>query len=298
MFKYQNSFLLFLLCLLLVACGGGKSAKEQEYLKSQQLPPLEVPPDLIQPKNNPELNIPKVQNNTDKNILVSVKNARFYRDGGIKWVRVNASVGQVWPKLISFWELRGYSIKFKDKQIGVIETNWLSERTQVKGKTPLKNKYRIRIEKGKNNSTLIFVSHRSLEKQSGKWRSLPASYENEVEMLRRILIHLGLTDKKAQAVINTVSQLGMRLKIKNSSSMSQLSIDGTKPRVWRRISLALDRAGMIFSQKKAGEYQLSKGKKQYSLNIKSTGETDTQVTMSPKLETKQIKALFSDFFII
>jgi outer membrane protein assembly factor BamC len=172
---------------------------------------------------------------------------------------VSATPEQAWPLIKSFWQELGFIINVESKETGVMETDWAENRANIPqdfirstlGKlidnvysTPERDKFRTRIEKGANG-TEIYISHRGMYevytsegKDQTKWEPRPADPELEAEMLRRMMVRFGVEEARAESLL--AKQQGPEMA---RIVGSDLEMDESFDRAWRRVGLALDRIG-------------------------------------------------------
>jgi outer membrane protein assembly factor BamC len=170
----------------------------------------------------------------------------------------------VWPVIKDFWQELGFVINLESKDTGVIETDWAENRANIPqdvvrrtiGKvfegmysTPVRDKFRTRIEKGANGSTEIYISHRGMEeiytsegKDQTKWQPRPADPELEAEMLRRLMVRFGVDEAQAKSLLAKQTTQEQARIVRNGDAAS-LELDEAFDRAWRRVGLALDRVG-------------------------------------------------------
>lgn len=269
--------------------------KEAKYKSSKSLPPLEVPPDLSSVAINDSLPVPERKStgsatyseyasggttqtvSASRRVLPQLDNVRIERSGDKRWLVVNATPAQVWPRLRDFWIEQGFLIKLEDPSIGIMETDWAEQRAEFKGSflkeminklndalygAVTRDKFRTRLERGAEpGTTEIFVSHRGAEEvSSGKitraqddtgsrdevrmWQPRPADPELEAEMLNRILLAFGVDEQRAAGMIARTRDKRDRSKmVRDRNGIKGLSLEEHFSRAWRRTGLALDRVG-------------------------------------------------------
>jgi outer membrane protein assembly factor BamC len=78
-------------------------------------------------------------------------------------------------------------------------------------------------------------------KDTTVWQPRPVDPELEAEMLRRLMVHLGVDEARAQSIIaSAAAQTGSGLA-RIIDGEARLRVDEPFDRVWRRVGLALDR---------------------------------------------------------
>lgn len=285
--------------LLLSGCSGQLTTvlddylpeKEAPYKSSKRLPPLEVPPDLSRTAINDSLRIPQRQQggttyseyaNRDQaqgagavaaGILPDFENLRVEREGDKRWLVIDAPPADVWPRLRDFWLEQGFIVEVEDPSIGIMETDWAEERSNLRSGvlsrlfgrlssalygSATRDKFRARLERGSTrNSTEVYISHRGAEEVSRTvgvatqeryeekaWQPRPSDPELEAEMLTRLMVYLGVTEQQADQLIAQGPRRPDRARmVRESTGGSVLAIDDDFSRAWRRTGLALDRVG-------------------------------------------------------
>ena len=267
------------LLVSLVACSstpswkGVYSAGDKEKAASQ----LEVPPDLSSPSVSDRLALPNIatggstysayQGNDykgDKITPANPKGIKIVRDGKDQWLEINSTAEKIWPQLRAFFVAVGFEIKREDKQLGVMETNWLENKPYVPSNwvskllnrissTGLKDKYRARLEKTDNpNVTRVFITHQGLKEEAAEdistikiwWVRRDSDPELEAEMYQRYLIFRNV--KRAQAVKLVNDSIAKeRTKIIDKDDTKMLQVNEGFARTWRRVGIALDRIGLL-----------------------------------------------------
>ncbi|MCF8183615.1 MAG: outer membrane protein assembly factor BamC, partial [Polynucleobacter sp.] len=80
-------------------------------------------------------------------------------------------------------------------------------------------------------------------KSETKWQPRPADPELEAEMLRRLMVRLGVEESRAKTMV-AAEQRQERAKLSRASDgAGALLLEEAFDRAWRRVGLALDRVG-------------------------------------------------------
>jgi outer membrane protein assembly factor BamC len=151
-------------------------------------------------------------------------------------------------------------------EAGILETDWAENRAKIPqdiirgtlGKvfdslysTAERDKFRTRLEKGAEPGTVeIYISHRGMYeifvnegKSETKWQPRPADPELEAEMLRRLMVRLGVEESRAKTMV-AADQKQERAKLSRATDgAGALLLEEAFDRAWRRVGLALDRVG-------------------------------------------------------
>jgi len=272
---------LFLMLSLAMSGCGMIESKKIDYKSAGKLPSLDVPPDLTAPTGDNRYAIPDAQGSGTatlstysqepktapsgvQTLLPAQDAARIERAGTQRWLVVQATPQQVWPLIKDFWQETGFIVNLESPETGVIETDWAENRAKIPqdvirrtiGKvidglysTAERDKFRTRIEAGKEGSTEIYISHRgmmevydSANKDRTVWQPRPADPELEAEMLRRLMLRFGVEENRAVAQL-AKQQTPEQARILKEAGAPVLEMDENFDRAWRRVGLALDRVG-------------------------------------------------------
>jgi outer membrane protein assembly factor BamC len=269
---------------------------EIDYKSEKRLErPLEVPPDLINPAQGERFQLPTRRGSSSllayqseraspemgaQGVLPEQPGMRIERAGDTRWLVVQATPDQLWPKLKDFWQQLGFTLAVERPDLGVLETDWAENRAKIQddiirrtlGKvfdslysTGERDKFRTRIEPGKNPGEVeVYISHRgmvevydSAQKDHTVWQPRPADPELEAEMLRRLMVFLGAQEEAAkQMVAGAISQ--ERAVLHSDGQRAELELRDGFDRAWRRVGLALDRLGfsVLERDRRAGTYRV------------------------------------------
>jgi len=159
-----------------------------------------------------------------------------------------------------------------DTKKGVLDSfdDWIDKL----GGSATKKKFRTRLDRGlQEGTTEIYMTHRGVEvvddgkekvrtvygeietgyKKEDKNKAIVNSdaLDNELdaELLRRLMVKLGVADKRAKEIIATpVNQKRAEMK-KEADGSASLEIQDPFDRAWRRVGLALDVIGFVIEDK-------------------------------------------------
>lgn len=281
-------FARLLLCLLAAvsvgACQTVADKRKIDYKSTRTLPPLDIPPDLAAPEGagDTKEGMPTPGAATysgfvsgegqkkpgDSGVLPAYEGLKLERAGQIRWLVVKLPAEQLWPRVREFVLDRGLIIDQENPQTGVLETDWAENRAKVGTgmqkilakslgtlySTGLRDKYRIRLERGKEpGTTEVYLSHRGMVETvigndpSGigetRWQPRPSDPDLEAEMLRLLMVSLGAKEEKAASLIASTAETTApeRAKLNRQENGVYLSLQEDFERAWRRVGLVLDR---------------------------------------------------------
>ena len=292
----RSSKLISVLLIFIVISGcswfGGTKSSSQARRDSHS---LEVPPELTQPKTSDSMTIPVVtpeqagygprpgdQQSAVVNtaLLPKPAGARVVQVGDLRWAELDGRPETIWQEAQGFLRSLGFEISYEEPQLGILETNWLSNRAyrnigfwkSILGGvtvTGLRDRYRVRLERtDAPNITRMYLVHQGLiedvvEDASGEninrlWRWRPSDPELEAELLQRFLVFRGMDEKQAEQV--TAPQPRVERAVLQDVSGGQLVVvNDNFARTWRRVGVAIDRLGLIVDDRNRSEglYYLS-----------------------------------------
>jgi outer membrane protein assembly factor BamC len=269
--------------LLLASCGVtdklAPGRDKIDYKKSRAIDTLEVPPELSSttineaPDNLDAARATLSDFGTTQpvresaGVLPTSADIRLERDGDQQWLVVKGTPEQVWPRVREFWLQEGFLLRLEDPRLGILETDWSENRADIPqgpirklvGKAldsvysaATRDKYRVRLERGPGGDvTEIYLTHRGVEEvikggavdTASTWQPRPSDPELEAEMLKRMLVFLGVQEQKAQTMLAEDTQTQVRAELVADSGGALLIIKEDYSRAWRRTGVALDRVG-------------------------------------------------------
>lgn len=260
---------------------GAFKDRRTEYKSASTLPPLEVPPDLAPPGQNESLemptgtgegpatyssyraNAPAAPGTQSELVLVQPANVTVQRDGNREWLVVKGEPDQVWTKVRNFWVKSGFVLKVDDPKLGILETDWAENRADIPQdfirrtlgrlfdqiySSSTRDKFRVRLERGTEpGTTEVYLTHRGMEEvakgDSTFWQPRREDPELEAEMLKRLMVSLGVEEKKAGTMIATRHEGSRAVLGRDSEGNSTLAMNEDFSRAWRRVGLSLDKVG-------------------------------------------------------
>ncbi|WP_310448721.1 outer membrane protein assembly factor BamC [Sulfuritalea sp.] len=203
---------------------------------------------------------------TAQDLLPQVDKMRIERAGTQRWLVVSGSPEKLWPGVKEFWQELGFLVNVEVPEAGIMETDWAENRAKLPqdvirntlGKvfdslysTAERDKFRTRLEKGAEAGTVeVYISHRGMYeiytnegKSETRWQPRPADPELEAEMLRRLMVRLGVDETRAKTMV-AAEQRQDRAKLSRATDgAGALLLEEAFDRAWRRVGLALDRVG-------------------------------------------------------
>ncbi len=208
---------------------------------------------------------PTARATTGSEVLPQIDKMRIERSGNQRWLVVPGSPDKVWPGLKEFWQDLGFIVNVEMPEAGIMETDWAENRAKLSQdvirralgavfdslySTPERDKFRTRLEKGAQpDTTEIYISHRGMYeiyttegRSDTRWQPRPADPELEAEMLRRLMVRLGVDETRAKTMVAEAVQ-DERARLRPDSAGGGLQVLESFDRGWRRVGLALDRVG-------------------------------------------------------
>ncbi len=253
-----------------------------EYQSATEEKGLEVPPDLTRSTIKDRLSVPSLGGTSYSDYALDKRKSKGITTGGVLetaasvsvehegdkyWLIIAQSPNVVWQRIQDYWVANGFLLKVEDPGIGIMETEWAENRAELPlgtirkllssvvdslYDTGTRDKYRLRVEKGeKPGTTEVFITHtRAEEKLIGTdgetvWTLVGTDRELEIEMLRRLAVHIGVEDQRSDTLFaqNKQRKLNRASLLNDSKGHSSLILKQDYSRAWRLTGLALDRVG-------------------------------------------------------
>ncbi|MCG2582966.1 outer membrane protein assembly factor BamC [Massilia sp. TS11] len=274
------------------AIGNLVEGDKLDYRAAKKASPLDVPPDLTQLQNDGRYAIPDNTKGiatasgyqTQRGNVatpaaasgsigpVNSEAMRIERAGDKRWLVVKQSPEALWPQLKQFWNDAGFTLIQENATTGTMETDWAENRAKIPqdfirstlGKvfdglysSGERDKFRTRLERNPDGSTEIYISHRGAQEvvvgsqhDQTQWTLRPNDPGLEAAFLARLMARLSGADKKtAEAAVAAAQPAPEAAKLVGSTVELAESFD----RAWRRVGLALDRAGFTVEDRDRNE---------------------------------------------
>ena len=293
--SFTRSLLLVTALAMLAGCASESLIPDRrpDYRKSVQTQPLEVPPDLTASTIDDTLLVPELSPKGSasfsayssertsgsraaaaETVLPNPVGIRIEVDGDRRWLMVEQSPEQLWPRVKEFWVSNGFPLKRDDPRIGVMETDWLENRADIPAgyirdllkrvldvaySAPTRDKFRVRLERIPKG-TAVYLTHYGVEEVSRggrgqqnaseeiNWQSRPRDPELEAEMLNRLMVYLGGAEKRALAQGGSAAK-GIRAQPVNAGGGQQgLMVNENYSRAWGLVGSALDSSNFVVEQ--------------------------------------------------
>ena len=132
---------------------------------------------------------------------------------------------------------------------------------------PTRDKFRTRLERSADGrNTEVYLTHYGVEEvamggsgasttSTYQWQRRPPSPELEAEMLNRLTVYLGASEKRAevQQAKTGAAPTGPRVRLAEESGESRLFINEDYSRSWRLVGLALDNSNYAVEEQNRGQ---------------------------------------------
>jgi outer membrane protein assembly factor BamC len=280
MLSLRTSSLLSLAAALALAGCSTLEPDRIDYKSATKTSTLEVPPDLTALARDSRYTVPGgvvtasgfTTGQTQAGTPVAanaVGDVRIERSGNQRWLVVSRPADQLWSPVRDFWQDNGFLLNVDRQDIGVMETDWAENRAKLPqdfirnslGKifdslydTGERDRFRTRLERN-GNSTEIYITHRGMvekvvasggradQQQGTLWEPRPADPELEAEMLRRLMLKLGVSQEQAKAQAAAGVATKPTSRVASANGVPVVQVDDGFERAWRRVGLSLDRTG-------------------------------------------------------
>lgn len=204
------------------------------------------------------------------NVLPEVQGVELRREGNNRWLEIKGAPQQVWPRVVSFWREQGILLAEQNPTTGVMKTDWLENRAEIRSDfvtnmmrkvvdglyaTSTRDQYRVRVEPGLNPGTTdIYLTHRAMEERFARnavgedtnsfWEPASSDTGKEAEMLRRLMVYLGVTEQRAGRQIAEEQARAPKSRLETGpGGETTLVIPQEYRYAWRITGVALDRVG-------------------------------------------------------
>ena len=257
--------------------------KTIDYKSAGKLPPLEIPPDLIQPAIDERYAIPEVnssgsttfssynnergggQQKTANSSLIplSIQNVHIERAGTQRWLVIPQPPEAVWPVVKEFWQELGFLIKMEVPEAGIMETDWAENRAKIPQdiirtflstfldsiySTAERDKFRTRLERN-DMTTEVYISHRGMTEvlEGGSLNRTvwqPRPADPDLEAEMLSRLMMRFGVEEQKAKLElTTGRSSTTERAFINSEGTSLVVNEAFDRSWRRVGLALDRIG-------------------------------------------------------
>jgi outer membrane protein assembly factor BamC len=189
----------------------------------------------------------------------------FWADQGFAVRSENPQLGVMETEWIDSESIR----KEEPGNIGDKFDKWLDKLSSIADK----KKFRTRLDRGNEaNTTEIYMTHQSVKaafdgdknRVKTKYGEIDTGYiadakpvaeadardaELDDELLRRLMVKLGVQDKKSKSIMASAVNLKRAEVVKEADGSATLILNDPFDRAWRRVGLALDRIGFVIEDK-------------------------------------------------
>jgi outer membrane protein assembly factor BamC len=207
---------------------------------------------------------------SNSNVLPQIDNITLKREGKERWLVIQNSPQEVWPNVVGFWQENGILLLEQDPTVGVMKTGWLENRADIDSdiitnsirkifdglySAATRDQYRVRLEEGDApGTTELYLTHYGMQEEikvdtAGEaeraiWIPRGTDPGLEAEMLRRLMVHMGVQEQRAQSLVSSKSPLkAKRSQLIQNNRETKLKIAESFAKSWRLTGLALDRVG-------------------------------------------------------
>lgn len=256
--------------------GGEESV---DYKSTVRGDPLSIPPDLTQANRDAHFRAPEgatsysqyqqgqqVQPGSGvQQVLPEQTGVRVVRDGDLRWLVVEQSPEQVFPRIAEFWTDLGFTINSQDPKTGVIQTDWAENRAKIPESwirsalgsiidqvfdSGERDRFRTRVERV-DGHTEVYISHQRMEETptvdgaAFKWVYAKEDPGLNATMLARLMVYLGTDVDTARSRIEHAEKAPQVAAVEKLDGAEQAELLLNEPfdRAWRRVGVAIDSAG-------------------------------------------------------
>jgi outer membrane protein assembly factor BamC len=180
---------------------------------------------------------------------------------GASWILVEASPGEVWPRVRQFLNTNQLGVARIDATAGVIETSWL----QPQAEGAPRERYRFRIEQGvQRGSAEVYVLQENTAPTNAaageqQWPQASSDHARETEMIKAVAQFIA--DNGSTGAVSMLAQRGIesRGKValnKQAGANSYLRLELPFDRAWASLDAAVQRAGFTVEDRNRSAQEL------------------------------------------
>jgi len=255
--------------------------RSRDYQKAKPSASLEVPPDLTTTPVTDGLVVPSESTTLsgyttaretrgaragESVVLPSQESLSLERYQDRAWLVVQGDPAAVWPEAREFWLENGFFIVTEDPATGILETDWAENRAKIPQgpirklvgrvwdqaySSAYRDRYRMRLERGeKPGTTELFITHQGVEEiltsesdeSATVWGPRPKDPGLESEMLKRMMIYLGVQPEQAEQMLAEEKPVQIHAElIQQDSGQATLVVHDDYSKAWRNVGIVLDR---------------------------------------------------------
>lgn len=287
--RFTKLIIFVLITVSLTACQSTSRLKV-DYHSAKTETPLEVPPDLDKlPSDSGEAGVDTfsayaaeraANKGRTSDLLPKFKDVEVRREGDVRWLHVKADKNELWIDIKNFLGDVGLTIETENRATGVIETGWAENRASLGSgggffsklfrkfeSTSTMDRYRLRLEPDADGWLSIYISHQGLVEKVASgggdsvvqtmWQRRPSEPELEAEMLRLLMVYLGVDNKRSEALLASgIRRARATLESDDSAGVKYLSLRTNYGQSVRRVEIALDRMGATVLPSETGGKQI------------------------------------------
>lgn len=160
-----------------------------------------------------------------------------------RWILVDGSPGQVWPRLRGFLNLNQLAVQRVDAVSGIIETTWL----QPAGEGQLPERYQMRIDQGiQRDTSEVYVLHADSRAGKDAWPALSSNDQRAELMTKELAQYLadstaaGAVSMLAQQAIDTTGKITLE---ENAQQQPFIRLNLPFTRAWASVHRSLEKSG-------------------------------------------------------
>lgn len=242
-------------CGLLFGEDGTFRDRSNDYRKATVESPLQLPEGIDSDAIGDGYAIPPISDRTSLDAKFEIPKpdplADDLNQGSVRintldtqrWILVDGSPGQIWPRLRGFLNLNQLTVQRADAVSGIIETGWL----QPSGEDQLRERYRLRIDQGVQRGTSeVYVLQADIRAGTDNWPQQSSNDERATIMTKELAQYLA--DSSAAAAVSMLAQQAIDSSGKitlEEDDQSQVFIRLSLPfsRAWASVGRSLEKAG-------------------------------------------------------
>lgn len=233
--------------------------RANDYRQAQLSKPLVLPPGIESTALHDSYRVPGIESHTvlpgkfavpqPDPLIKDVEQGvvRIQKMGEDRWILLDGSPGQIWPRLRGFLNLGGFPVARTDAVNGIIETGWVQPRSEGLPR----ERFRFRIEQGVQRGTSeIYVLQSVVDNDQGRWPRGSFSEQREQDMTMALAQYLA--DSEAASSVSMLAE-------RNAETGGKIFLVPGEPpyirlllpfeRAWASLENALSKAGFVIDDR-------------------------------------------------
>jgi outer membrane protein assembly factor BamC len=189
------------------------------------------------------------------NPTAETEQVKLQKLGDQGWILVEASPGEVWPRVRQFLSANQLTVLRADATGGIIETGWLQPASGTG-----RERYRFRIEQGvQRGSSEVYVVQADDNAGESSWPERSSNPQREADMMKALAQFVA--DNGGTGAVSMLAQQGINAQGKvfferQSGQPLRLRLALPFERTWASLEVGVPKAGFVIDDRNRSERQM------------------------------------------